>query len=159
MKPLHLLTITLLLSCGVSRETIRYELPPKQAGDNPEKLQAILAFKTIDAEKLFDKDDLLLEGKIDELKKIAGKESSNPIVLKALAKVEGKLTNLDKAKTIYEKAGLTNNSHYAWVLHDYGDYYNGREDYLKAEENYDNAIKIYSSQIGFRIYRVNDVHF
>ena len=126
LKPLHLLTIILLFlqSCGVTRETIRYELPPKQAGDDPAKLQSILAFKTKDAEKLFDKDDSLLEGKVDELKKIAGKESSNPIVLKALARIDGKLTNLDKAKAIYEKAGLTNNSHYAWVLHDYGDYYN-----------------------------------
>jgi ankyrin repeat protein len=146
MKPLHLLTIILLFlqSCGVSRETIRYELPPKQAGDNPAKLQTILAFKTKDAEKLFDKDDFLLEGKVDELKKIAGKESSNPIVLRALAKIDGKLTNLDKAKAIYEKAGLTNNSHYAWVLHDYGDYYNGhnRE---KTEEYYESSIKIFEA--------------
>ena len=71
---------------------------------------------------MFDKDDSLLDGKVDELIKIAGKESSNPIVLKALARIDGKLTNLDKAKAIYEKAGLTNNSHYAWVLHDYGDF-------------------------------------
>ena len=70
-------------------------------------------------------------------------ESSNPIVLKALAKIDGKLTNLDKAKAIYEKAGLTNNSHYAWVLHDYGDFYKGKGDYLKAEEYYDYAIKIF----------------
>ncbi len=59
MKPLHLITIILLfLSCGVSRETIRYELPPKQAVDNPDKLQTILAFKTKDAEKLFDKEEI-----------------------------------------------------------------------------------------------------
>ncbi len=144
MKPIHLLTIILFLqSCGVSRETIRYELPPKQAGDDPAKLQTILAFKTKDAEKLFDKDDFLLEGKVDELKKIAGKESSNPIVLKALAKVEGKLTNLDKAKAIYEKTGLTNNSHYAWVLHDYGDYYFKKKEFLTADEYYDESIKIF----------------
>ena len=79
----------------------------------------------------------------EQFKKIAGKESSNPIVLKALAKIDGKLTNLDKAKAIYEKAGLTNNSHYAWVLHDYGDFYKGKGDYLKAEEYYDYAIKIF----------------
>ncbi len=148
LKPLHLLTIILLFlqSCGVTRETIRYELPPKQAGDDPAKLQAILAFKTKDAEKLFDKDDSLLEGKVDEFKKIAGKESSNPIVLKALARIEGKLTNLDKAKSIYEKAGLTNNSHYAWVLHDYGEYYLFKEDNdLVAEEFYNNSLKIFES--------------
>lgn len=146
MKPLHLLSILFLLSCGVSRETIRYELPPKQTGDNPDKLQSILAFKTKDAEKLFDKNDSLLEGKEDELKKIAGKESSNPIVLKALARIDGKLTNLDKAKSIYEKAGLTNNSHYAWVLHDYGDYYLFKKDNdLVAEEFYNNSLKIFES--------------